>query len=163
MSQSCLSCSQVIPPSIIVDGKRHKIFNKRKYCFNCSPWGARNNRTLESYDPINKICTKCKENKNRNDFSGTDGKCKLCTSTEKKIQRHNFKKKCIAYKNNNCHMCGYNKCPAALQFHHNDPSEKDFAISRFRHIDFESAKKELDKCILLCGNCHAELHFNAEA
>ncbi len=55
--------------------------------------------------------------------------------------------------------CGYNKCLSALEFHHIDPLKKDFNISQFRTTSFESIKKELDKCDLLCANCHREIHY----
>ena len=58
-----------------------------------------------------------------------------------------------------CVRCGYNKCLKALEFHHIDPAKKDFTISNdhFRLID---AVKESKKCILICSNCHKELHDN---
>ena len=52
----------------------------------------------------------------------------------------------------------YDKCMSALEFHHLDPKEKDFSIStNIKSLDL--IKKELDKCILLCANCHREEHF----
>jgi len=47
-----------------------------------------------------------------------------------------------------------------LQFHHIDPTQKDFGISQFSaHGEWTDLKKELDKCILLCGSCHSKLHL----
>ena len=66
----------------------------------------------------------------------------------------------VDYKGGKCVKCGYNKYPGALDFHHLDPSKKDFAISRRKNCSFEIIKPELDKCVLVCRNCHAELHFN---
>jgi hypothetical protein len=58
-----------------------------------------------------------------------------------------------------CHNCSYNRCLAALQFHHRDPSAKIQTISRLiRNSGFSTAVKEAEKCTLLCANCHAELH-----
>lgn len=58
-------------------------------------------------------------------------------------------------------MCGYNKCNTALEFHHIEPKEKSFAISTDIHTKSEvELKQELDKCILVCRNCHAEIHYN---
>ncbi len=56
----------------------------------------------------------------------------------------------------NCERCGYNKCIGALEFHHLDPTIKDELVCRSR--SFEKAKKEMDKCVLLCSNCHREEH-----
>ena len=61
-----------------------------------------------------------------------------------------------------CEKCGYNKNIAALEFHHRNPEEKDFQID-MRHFSNNNLKKlrdELDKCILVCANCHRELHNN---
>lgn len=57
-----------------------------------------------------------------------------------------------------CCICGYNKCLSALQFHHKNPEEKDFTISQNAHIAFEKALQEVKKCILVCANCHREIH-----
>lgn len=67
------------------------------------------------------------------------------------------KLKAIEYKGGKCQICGYNKCVRSLQFHHLDPNEKDFGISGGTK-SFEKLKPELDKCILVCANCHGEIH-----
>lgn len=59
-----------------------------------------------------------------------------------------------------CVKCGYDKCQGALQFHHIDPTQKEFSISRDFSNDIEKLCKEADKCILLCSNCHAEEHWH---
>ena len=57
-------------------------------------------------------------------------------------------------------MCGYDKYIGALEFHHLDPSRKDVQISAIRARTFnDKIKKELDKCQMLCCNCHRELHY----
>ncbi len=71
--------------------------------------------------------------------------------------RKNRKQKCVDYKGGKCENCGYNKCLRSLDFHHLDPNEKDFNISRSIK-SWEKTKIELDKCILLCRNCHGEIH-----
>jgi 5-methylcytosine-specific restriction endonuclease McrA len=58
-----------------------------------------------------------------------------------------------------CIKCGYSKCPDVLEFHHKNPSEKNFSISRSGHCrSWERVKAEIEKCDLLCANCHRELH-----
>lgn len=64
----------------------------------------------------------------------------------------------VEYKGGECERCGYNKCIDALEFHHRTPNEKDFTISG-KSWSFERLKKEADKCILVCSNCHKEIHF----
>lgn len=57
-----------------------------------------------------------------------------------------------------CVNCGYSKYIEALDFHHLNPKEKDFNISKVRSYNFENIKSELAKCVLLCANCHREVH-----
>lgn len=68
-----------------------------------------------------------------------------------------LKLKAVEYKGGKCQDCGYNKSVWALHFHHLNPLEKDFSITG-RSISWERLKPELDKCVLLCANCHAERH-----
>ena len=63
-----------------------------------------------------------------------------------------------------CCNCGYNKCLAALQFHHREPKDKLFEITNYlwgkaQGFTDDDLQKEISKCDLLCANCHAELHF----
>ncbi len=75
-----------------------------------------------------------------------------------RIRRQNLKKQCIEYLGEKCVKCGLkNDCPDIYCFHHKDPTQKDFAISSRRH-KFESMVTELDKCDLLCQNCHRKVH-----
>lgn len=76
--------------------------------------------------------------------------------------RINLKKKAVDYKGGVCEKCGYNKCVWALEFHHKNPNEKDFQISKYGYLAWSLIEKELDKCILVCANCHRELHYKNE-
>lgn len=92
----------------------------------------------------------------------TNEKLSECELKKNKVKsvvnwRIRTKQKLVEYKGGECVKCGYNKCITALQFHHEDPNEKDFSISG-KSWSFERLKKEVDKCILLCSNCHTELH-----
>ena len=64
----------------------------------------------------------------------------------------------IKYKGGKCERCGYNKSIKALQFHHRKPREKKFQISNRLLNSLKVLKPEVDKCDLLCANCHVELH-----
>lgn len=80
---------------------------------------------------------------------------------------NNIKSKALEYAGNKCQECGYNKCRRALHFHHIDPKTKEFGIFEARPgykktRNWENLKLEIDKCILLCANCHAELHDKDE-
>lgn len=66
----------------------------------------------------------------------------------------------IAYKGGKCEKCGYNKCAAALDFHHRDPTQKELNIGgKAQTWAWARIKAELDKCDLLCSNCHREVHW----
>lgn len=74
-------------------------------------------------------------------------------------RRKKLKILAIEYKGGKCEKCGYDKCKAALEFHHLDPNEKDFGIASKGYTrSWEAVKKELDKCIMVCANCHREIH-----
>ena len=62
-----------------------------------------------------------------------------------------------------CQLCGYNKCIKALEFHHINPEEKDFTFDKAKSKSWETTNLELQKCILVCANCHREIHDNLEA
>ncbi len=109
---------------------------RRHFCFICSPFGDRNTRDLNNPKLENPL-----------------------TSYESvKKYRKSKKRKCIDYKGGSCIICGYNKCDRAMDFHHLDPSKKDFSISHKNHISMDKTKLELDKCVLLCCRCHSEVH-----
>lgn len=76
---------------------------------------------------------------------------KLSQTIEKKIRA-------VEYKGGCCERCGYDKYYGALQFHHRNPNTKDAAWSELRKRTWTAIKKEIDKCDLLCANCHAEVH-----
>ena len=72
--------------------------------------------------------------------------------------RRRIKARAIAYKGGSCVICSYNKCNAALEFHHVDKARKTFGLSRKGIIrSWDSIRRELDKCILVCANCHREV------
>lgn len=70
----------------------------------------------------------------------------------------NIKQQCVDYLGGKCCKCGYNKSLNSLHFHHLDPSTKEFGLSASSSKTFKSKKRELDKCILVCANCHGEIH-----
>ena len=87
----------------------------------------------------------------------TKKRTKTMTSSESVILwRKRTKLKLVEYKGGKCQICDYNKSLNALHFHHLDPNEKDFSISG-KSLSFEKLKSEVDKCILVCSNCHSEI------
>lgn len=57
-----------------------------------------------------------------------------------------------------CACCGYDKCQSALELHHINPNEKSFTISEHCNWGWEKIKNEIKKCVLICANCHREIH-----
>lgn len=120
-----------------------------------------------------KKCNQCNEIKNISFFYSQqqksetsnaiwhyyDSRCKECRSTTTTKRRQNIKKQCIEYKGNKCVHCNLDdpEHPEIYDFHHLEPNKKDFTIGKTIK-KFESLKKELDKCILLCANCHRKIH-----
>ena len=85
--------------------------------------------------------------------------------TTKKSQRvidwrNRTKQRIVQSFENKCGVCGYNKCNDSLDLHHVDPSKKEFSISKIRANPASWTKivNELRKCILVCANCHREIH-----
>lgn len=79
-------------------------------------------------------------------------------------RRRKVRAMAVAYKGGRCERCGYDRCADALDFHHRNPGEKDFSVSEKGYTrSWVRVKRELDKCVLLCSNCHRELHAQLAA
>lgn len=115
-----------------------------------------------------KLCRHCNQTKSLENFYYDKSKktyryiCKACDNNRIMRIQQTLKQKYINYLGGECNKCGYNQCIAALDFHHKNPKEKDFNISKYKSSDnWDKIKPELDKCILLCANCHRELHYTS--
>lgn len=86
-------------------------------------------------------------------------RCVKCRSEAVQKRRDKTKELLVEYKGGKCQICGYDRCINALEFHHLNPDEKDFGIASKGYTrSLETNKKEVDKCILVCSNCHREIH-----
>lgn len=163
--KKCLKCKNQFPNWIKIDGKSHNL-NNRKFCLECSPFKKHNTKNLlvNEIDQIRKICPKCKIEKNTEDFykrrdnSNCSVYCKECTTIATRERQRRVKQKAVDYLGGKCSICDYDKYIGALDFHHINPDEKDFSIAELKLSSFEKIKSELDKCILVCANCHREIH-----
>jgi DNA-binding transcriptional MerR regulator len=89
-------------------------------------------------------------------------RCRRCRSESVSRWRQRLKATLIADAGGACALCGYSRHPAALQFHHLDPSIKEFSLSHKGVTrSLVRARAEARKCILLCANCHAEVEAGA--
>jgi len=90
--------------------------------------------------------------------NGSPSKKYMCGSCYCRSKRSRLTEKILEYKGRKCIICGYNNCKRALTFHHLSPTTKLFSIGKdLGSKSWERMKAELDKCILLCSNCHAEV------
>lgn len=84
--------------------------------------------------------------------------CGKCSSEAVQRRRDKIKRLAVEYKGGKCSVCGYDTCIAALQFHHLDPTKKEFGVASKGHTrSWSRVRDEIDKCILVCANCHAEI------
>lgn len=115
------------------------------------------------------ICTKCQQEKEELDFyKRPDRKnkhqsyCKYCFNNYCKERWIKRKKEAVEYKGGKCIDCELISTDfnyVVFDFHHLDPMGKDFDWGKLRLFSWERIKKELDKCICLCSNCHRLRHF----
>ena len=78
-----------------------------------------------------------------------------------KRYREKIKRRALLAAGQKCRVCGYSKEITALDFHHVDPTQKDFSLSKMREghrKSWEVICDELDKCVLVCCRCHTEIH-----
>lgn len=161
--KKCKLCQKDLPNRIVINGQSKNIQN-RKYCLDCSPYGSHNTKKLKV--PITqakgKICSKCQQDKPIEKFykngKSINSKCKNCLISEQVLRWQRMKIDAILSKGGKCVRCGYDKNYAALEFHHRDPNIKEYSWIKVRLQNKETRQKELDKCDLLCSNCHAEIH-----
>lgn len=139
--------------------------------FGCSPTNIR--YWLKKYGILQNIrkrgdtkkCSLCHVTKPVNEFFKREkqlltSRCKKCTVQEQTKRSRNNKLNMITYKGGACSRCNYNRCFAAFDFHHRDPKQKDFRLSKLKGSALSiSIMNELDKCDLLCAVCHREVHY----
>lgn len=115
-------------------------------------------------------CTRCSTEQSEDNFykaSGSqykshwnvrDSMCKPCRMAYGTERRHKIKQMAVEYLGGCCLKCGIRSSQYCIyDFHHRDPSQKDFSFGKVNK-GFEQIKPELDKCDLLCANCHRIIH-----
>lgn len=169
--KQCRKCGDNIPSRMLIDGV-YRNTQRRLYCLVCSPFGAHNTKKLSDADcnrpalttetATTVTCTcACGRNYLYDRRKGhTKQKCNSCNVNQR---RFSIKERCLAYKGGKCERCGYSRCARALVFHHNDPKEKEWGIGGNHSRKWSDIVRELDKCQLLCANCHMEVHSEMDA
>jgi predicted HNH restriction endonuclease len=114
-----------------------------------------------------RVCKKCGEEKPLESFKehkqckhGREYTCTACTTNRLSDRRRAKKRRAIEYLGGACNHCGGVFHPAVYDFHHIDPTEKEADPGSLMGRKWERIKQELDKCLLLCANCHRMEHAN---
>ncbi len=155
MTNICKLCQKEIGWIRIDENGKKRCIGKRSHCLDCVPFGSR-----FKVNPIGRkkkhaglrSCSSCQRLFNQ---SGRNLECSGCRAIDRRYQN---KLKAIEYKGGKCVNCGYKKCFDSLDFHHLDPRLKFFNISKQLNNSWRILQPELDKCILVCKNCHGEIH-----
>ena len=103
------------------------------------------------------LCIDCGETDPNEFYGAKKATCKKCHSNRMWKKRSDMLVQGREMLGGKCSKCGYNKCNAALEFHHVDKSTKEFEIAGAKY-GWKRMKPEIEKCILLCANCHREHH-----
>lgn len=116
---------------------------------------------------MTKTCSVCKELKPLTEFYSNGfqptgakkykAKCKPCQKT---YDRNKFRNTITEIMGSySCKICGYSKCLEAIEFHHINPALKEWKLSDLVTNKRETIVAELAKGILVCANCHREIHY----
>lgn len=165
----CFRCHAEFPNHVRINGRGRNL-QRRKFCLDCSPFGSHNTKDLALqphaalYESLARYCSGCRETRPTQEFYpsrnglGRSKYCKPCANRQTVLRQQRLKQAAVNYKGGCCSHCGYSRYIGSLEFHHVDPSKKDFNLAAAHCTNFEKIKSELDKCIVLCANCHREEH-----
>lgn len=145
--KTCPICSKPIGNRHIIDGK---IVNtqRRKFCFDCSPFGSGNNKAVKCETIANE---KKQARDRKHNYKEQYGK-------HQKALRLKRKQQLVEMFGGKCSKCGYNRSIKALDFHHRDRATKEFNLSSLGYTcRWDRLVEEAKKCDLLCANCHREI------
>ena len=128
-----------------------------RHCWGCSGWYP---ATTEYF------------HRNKAERSGLHSQCKICKNKANRIYaaKHRVPSTRInrraannqyiwSVKELGCCVCCGEQRPEVLMFHHREPKEKSFGLSDSRACEIEEIKVEINKCDLMCANCHLSLHY----
>lgn len=90
-------------------------------------------------------------------------RCRKCSVEHVATRRKKVKQQIIEEFGGKCKVCGYNKSHYALEFHHLDPDQKEAEVVQLACLGIDRMREEAKKCVLLCSNCHREVHGGVTA
>ena len=155
MPKQCKNCSNTFPYEKEIDGKLRNL-SSRKYCLECSPFGEHNTKKLHKQDNRNSgNCEFCGREYEVDRSKGhRSNRCGSCRSRITRIRKKLTLINESEY--NGCSLCDYSNCKSALDFHHK--GEKDHTVGQNLSDNYDKLIEEIQKCIILCSNCHVEHH-----
>ena len=111
-----------------------------------------------------KQCPKCGDIKTLDNFDkrpngNIQSYCRKCLNDNRYSLLKKHKQTLVKEFGGCCSKCGYNKNYSALEFHHLESKEKDFHLGSAKTTNIDKLRKEVEKCILVCSNCHKEIHY----
>lgn len=123
-------------------------------------WSKKYNIKFKVRGPHSAVycCRVCGNADPKNFYTYRKRLCGNCDNERVKHKALVMRRKVIEYLGGQCRICGYNRFDCALDVHHLDPSLKDPLFKHMRYWAWERVVKELEKCVLLCKNCHVALH-----
>ena len=145
-----MACGREFPAKMVIGGKVRSLY-RRSFCLECSPFGDHNTSRFPLGLRTSDEALKARRDRRREQF-------------RRSLRKRRRKRKLdlvVAY-GGRCVDCGYSTCPEALQFHHRDPSTKDFGLGEFSG-SLARLIEEAAKCDLVCANCHRARHAREAA
>ncbi len=161
----CEKCSNEFKRRVKINGSPILLSSTRASCLKCVPYkkmGAPRKFRREADGQKERQCQTCHKWLSNNQFRYETGlQCMPCRNSKAKPRTLGYKlqlkKRAVIHMGGRCHDCKQQFPLGVYDFHHLDPTQKDFSISK--KTNFEEVKVELDKCVMLCKNCHSIRHI----
>ena len=152
----CSRCESYLPLDEF-DKCKPKTYGLKTWCKTCrKDYRKENSATLAQrkrqyyLDNHEEICRKNRHRRRKN---------RQKINAQNKGRMVKLKQKFVELAGQKCQRCGYDEFNSGLEFHHIDPESKDSTPTKVIYSgDFDAAYSELDKCALLCRNCHQAFH-----
>jgi hypothetical protein len=149
--KKCQSVRQYDYKQRVAQVKAGVAIKKCQRCGNKRP-ASRFDKSTKNKDGLVSVCKDCKNKRERirnpYNYQDTEGATRI---KNKEIF--------VDLMGGGCNRCGFNEFLTSLDFHHVNPEQKEYAPTRIIAKNFDKAYIELDKCALLCKNCHTALRY----
>lgn len=150
MIKHCTTCDSPIPKSLRIDGKKRNLRNRTK-CLDCQPFGTSSYKPKTTDEKRSAYALKSQQYYQRMKEKFNADPISLLRTARKNI--------ITSLINDSCQICGYAKCTRNLTFHHLRDKTTGLSSREFQFA-FNTLINELKKCVVICHNCHGEVHDN---